>query len=185
MLASDWWGRTIEFRFVCRQRGPEHFRRQANIEQVLLNLVVNARDAMPQGGTLCLSVEKPGRSRPRAASHPEAGPGGFVVLTAQDTGCGMDEETQNRLFEPFFTTKPVGQGTGLGLATVYGIVKQHEGWIEVQSEVGVGSVFRVYLPALGEMPKPKSMAPKATAPAARRECIRGLEDEPQVCQKAG
>jgi len=117
------------------------------IEQVIVNLSVNARDAMLRGGTLKISVENMDVLSGQAKLHPEARPGHFVRVRIRDTGCGMDVTTLSHLFEPFFTTKEVGRGTGLGLATVYGIVKQHEGWIEVESEPGKGSTFDVYFPA--------------------------------------
>ncbi len=117
------------------------------IEQVVLNLVLNARDAMPNGGRITLTVAPQAIDASRLADHPRGRVGEFVCLEVTDTGCGMPEEVLNRLFEPFFTTKEAGKGTGLGLATVYGIVEQHGGWLEVSSRVGAGSVFRVFLPA--------------------------------------
>jgi CheY-like chemotaxis protein len=114
--------------------------------QVVLNLCLNARDAMPHGGRLTLSVQ-PERITPATVSlHPDGRSGEFIRLSVCDTGFGMSEEVKNRLFEPFFTTKPVGQGTGLGLPMVQGIVKQHGGWIELQSELGEGARFDLYLP---------------------------------------
>jgi PAS domain S-box-containing protein len=117
------------------------------MEQVVMNLCVNARDAMPGGGRLTLGTRRLDIDAESAKANPEARPGPFVCLTVTDTGTGMDEATMRHVFEPFFTTKEVGKGTGLGLATVYGIVKQHQGWVEVDSTVGKGSTFRVYLPA--------------------------------------
>jgi len=117
-----------------------------NIEQVLMNLVVNARDAMSRGGRVTISAAQVGIDAEYVRRNSEGSIGQFVCLSVTDTGCGMDLSTQARLFEPFFTTKDIGKGTGMGLATAYGIIKQHGGWIEVSSEVGVGSTFKVYLP---------------------------------------
>jgi len=118
------------------------------IEQVLMNLAINARDAMPQGGELTISTAEETIGPEFVQSNPQASPGRYACLTVADTGCGIPPEFLVRIFEPFFTTKEVGKGTGLGLATVYGIVKQHQGWITVQSEMGKGTTFRVYLRAL-------------------------------------
>jgi signal transduction histidine kinase/ActR/RegA family two-component response regulator len=148
------------------------------IEQVILNLVVNARDAMPNGGTLTISTNPVEMNDAYVQTHPEARLGAFVCLRVGDTGCGMDAGTMTRIFEPFFTTKEVGKGTGLGLATVYGIVKQHEGWIEVSSEVGKGSTFNVFLPASSA--PIKARPPESPVNAAVRggeETILVVEDE--------
>jgi signal transduction histidine kinase/CheY-like chemotaxis protein len=148
------------------------------IEQVIMNLAVNARDAMPNGGTLTISTSAVEITDAYVQTHPEARLGAFVCLGVSDTGCGMDSATLSRVFEPFFTTKEVGKGTGLGLATVYGIVKQHEGWIEVASEVGKGSTFTVFLPASGE--PVKAASPEAlpvTAVRGGHETILVVEDE--------
>ena len=147
------------------------------IEQVLLNLVVNARDAMPKGGQLAIKIAVSKVDSSRRGYHSESRAGDFVCLNVTDTGCGIDPETMRRIFEPFFTTKEVGKGTGLGLATVYGIVNQHQGWIEVDSESGKGSTFRVFLPATTEAAAAESE--KASRPVVRGgdETILVVEDE--------
>lgn len=152
---------------------------ESSVEQILMNLAVNARDAMADGGLLRISTGVTGLTDRAAERNPEARPGRFVVLTVADTGCGMDRQTLDRIFEPFFTTKPVGKGTGLGMSTVYGIVKQHEGWIEVESEVGRGTLFRIYLPAhaiTASEPRPVP-APVSRLAADGSETILVVEDE--------
>ena len=139
------------------------------IEQVIVNLAVNARDAMPKGGRLTIATHTEIVSPAEARSDPEARSGRFVTLTVTDTGTGMDPSTRERLFEPFFTTKEVGKGTGLGLATVYGIVKQHNGWIDVVSEPDQGSTFRVFVPVC------EAPAAAPTAPEPKQELPRGTE----------
>lgn len=118
------------------------------LEQILMNLAVNARDAMPTGGELTISTSEESIDGEYIAHHPQAVAGDYVCLSVRDTGCGIPPEILPRIFEPFFTTKEVGKGTGLGLATVYGIVRQHQGWISVYSEVGRGALFRIYFPAM-------------------------------------
>jgi signal transduction histidine kinase/CheY-like chemotaxis protein len=151
------------------------------LEQVVMNLAVNARDAMPKGGKLRILTSSKTFGQDYAQQHPDARSGKFVCLAVTDTGCGMDARTLERIFEPFFTTKEVGKGTGLGLATVYGIVKQHQGWIEVASEVGAGTTFKVYFPAIFN---PNEAAPAPIAPAVPvrggKETILLVEDEPVV-----
>jgi two-component system, cell cycle sensor histidine kinase and response regulator CckA len=138
------------------------------MEQVLMNLCVNARDAMANGGTLTISLELVQVEALRIRAHPGVKPGHFVCLSVGDTGCGIDEVMIQHIFEPFFTTKEVGRGTGLGLATVHGIVGQHKGWVEVESNVGAGSTFRVFLPAADQQPCD-------SAPIDKTELQRGHE----------
>jgi PAS domain S-box-containing protein len=147
------------------------------LEQVAMNLCINGRDAMPRGGKLTLATAVVDLDARLAQANPNARPGRFVCMSATDRGCGMDEKTLGRIFEPFFTTKPAGKGTGLGLATVYGIVKQHEGWIEVSSEAGTGSVFRVYLPVLSDAEPRVAETTTSETSRAGSETILLVEDE--------
>ncbi len=152
------------------------------IEQILMNLAVNAQDAMPNGGLLTRGVEGFNLDEDSAEQYPNMTPGEYVMLSVSDTGVGMSAATQRRLFDPFFTTKEVGKGTGLGLSTVYGIVKQHGGFVSVYSEVGKGSVFKLYFPRIS-----KPVVTTTDAATGREEPRSGkgevvliVEDNPMV-----
>jgi PAS domain S-box-containing protein len=150
------------------------------MEQILINLAVNSRDAMPKGGRLVIQTAAIDVSRADAQANPEARPGSFIRLKVTDTGCGIAPETIERIFEPFFTTKEVGKGTGLGLATVFGIVAQHHGWIEVESKLNSGTTFHIHLPRLAE--SGKALTELSHTPDVRggNETILLVEDEAPV-----
>jgi signal transduction histidine kinase len=174
-------GETITLQFEPPSKLPMVKGDVGMLEQVLMNLAVNARDAMPEGGILTITTAPVQIGPGYVQSHPDARPGSFLALQVSDTGCGMDTTTMTRIFEPFFTTKAVGKGTGLGLATVYGIVKQHEGWVDVDSEVGRGSTFTVFLPARSEpLPSGQTKAAPDTQVRGGKETILVVEDEPLV-----
>jgi two-component system, cell cycle sensor histidine kinase and response regulator CckA len=149
------------------------------IHQVIMNLALNARDAMPDGGRLEFQTMNVEFSEDNASAHPDALPGTFVLLTVTDGGQGISETTRQHIFEPFFTTKEVGKGTGLGLSTVYGIVRQSGGWIDVSSEVGVGTTFRVCLPRFDSISSPRKNEVSAVA-GGGGETILVVEDQEAV-----
>jgi len=146
------------------------------IEQVLMNLCINARDAMPDGGRLTVDMRAVVRTAPASAGGLA---GEYCCLAVSDTGCGMDEATKARIFEPFFTTKPAGKGTGLGLATVYGIVRQHRGWIEVESSPGAGTTFKIFFPLKDQATTVPSTAGAAPVTGGH-ESVLVVEDEPNL-----
>lgn len=140
-------GEGIGLRTTLAEQLPPVLGDSSSIEQVVTNLVVNAREALPEGGDIALGAEPISLDADAVRGNPEGRPGCFVVVTVSDNGCGIAPELMTRIYEPFFTTKPPGSGVGLGLSTVYALVRQHEGWIEVKSAPGTGTAFRVYLPA--------------------------------------
>lgn len=169
-------GEHITVELACEDALPEIMADAPSLEQITTNLVINARDAMPRGGRLRIATGAVDISAARAGQNPEAREGRFVRFSVTDTGHGMDESTRARIFEPFFTTREVGKGSGMGLASVYGIVKQHEGWIEVFSDPGQGASFFIYLPIC---------AAESTALARRplsgvKFTVLLVEDEPAV-----
>ena len=174
-------GEHIKLHCDCAAPSPGIQADPGLMEQLIMNLALNARDAMSQGGDLRLETQTVSLDAVHAERHPEARAGDFVCLTVRDTGQGMASEIMDHLFEPFFTTKAPGRGTGLGLATVYGIARQHEGWVEVESQLGVGTTIRVFLPLV---PLPAARLSAAT-PAEKEvqggtETVLLVEDEPAV-----
>jgi two-component system, cell cycle sensor histidine kinase and response regulator CckA len=147
------------------------------LEQVIMNLVLNARDAMPDGGLLNIETDNVDLDESYVRLHPGSSPGPYVKIVVQDAGCGMEAETLAHIFEPFFTTKAPGKGTGLGLATVYGIVKQSRGYVEVTSEPSRGSRFTVYLPRVGEPPIEVETPRADTEASVPQDTILVVEDD--------
>jgi PAS domain S-box-containing protein len=169
-------GPAVKLEVRCSPDLPPVLADPAGVNQVLLNLCLNARDAMPQGGTLTLEAEEVVVGDDGPPPHPDARPGLFVRLRAEDTGCGMPPEVQARVFEPFFTTKGPGKGTGLGLAIVAGVVRQHGGWVSCASSVGQGTRFDVYFPRAGA--RPAALLP------SRRRTVLVIDSDPQLLQLA-
>jgi two-component system cell cycle sensor histidine kinase/response regulator CckA len=174
-------GEQIEIRVVAAPDLRVAMIDPGQIEQVLMNLCLNARDAMPQGGRLIIETQNIEIDQEFCRAHPYARQGSFILLSVSDTGLGMDAATTERIFKPFFTTKEIGKGTGLGLATVYGVIKQHEGFIHLYSEPGRGTTFRVYLPASTgaaepRQPKQDEQVPKGTETILLAEDNEGLQE---------
>jgi two-component system cell cycle sensor histidine kinase/response regulator CckA len=174
-------GGRIELRFMTAPDLPTVMADRAQVEQVVLNLAVNARDAMPEGGILTLSTSLADLSKVSGAEWPGGRPGHYVELAVSDTGCGMDAGTMRHVFDPFFTTKPAGQGTGLGLSTVYGIITKAGGGITIESEEGRGATFHIYLPAI-HVPAPVPPARTPPPDADHGETILVVDDEPAVLE---
>jgi two-component system, cell cycle sensor histidine kinase and response regulator CckA len=172
-------GEDIELKIVAGSHLGRVKADSSQMEQVVLNLAVNARDAMPKGGRLIIATSDVEVDDAFARRHPPMAPGPYVRLTVSDTGVGMDPETQAHIFEPFFTTKEVGKGTGLGLATVYGVVKQSGGYVWVNSEKNCGTTFKVYLPRVQQAAETPPPSAPAEAPTGS-ETILLAEDEKEV-----
>jgi PAS domain S-box-containing protein len=173
-------GENVSLRTNLAPRLPAIEADATMMEQVIMNLSVNARDAMPGGGSLTIGTVPVMVSRAYVERNPEAREGTFVCLSVSDNGTGIEPDKLNKLFEPFFTTKEVGKGTGLGLATVYGIVKQHQGWVEVESELGKGSVFKVYLPASVKAVQARNGKAAPQQVKGGKETVLLVEDEAGV-----
>jgi CheY-like chemotaxis protein len=149
------------------------------LDQVLMNLAVNARDAMPHGGTILVATTSTVADEETARMRPGAAPGNYATLIVRDSGPGISPEVLPHIFEPFFTTKEAGKGTGLGLATVFGIVKQHRGWIDIQNEPGKGASFFIHLPMVDEWTR-ESPGEASAGPAGGTETVLVAEDDPIV-----
>jgi len=178
-------GEDIDITFLLNPKAHRCLLDPGQIEQVVLNLVVNARDAMPDGGRLTIETSNVSLDEAYVKHHPEAVTGPHLMLSVSDTGIGMTREVQAHLFEPFYTTKPVGRGTGLGLSTVYGIVKQSGGTIWVYSEPGQGTTFKLYFPEAvthSELPIRAAVTP---ADHSGTEAILLVEDDQQVRTTVG
>ena len=175
-LLSDSLGKDVELETNLATELANVFADPGQIEQVLMNLCVNARDAMPSGGRLALATSNAQFDTEACRTRPGIAPGEFVRLTVRDTGTGMDGETLGRIFEPFFTTKPPGRGTGLGLATVYGVVKQHGGYIEVSSKMGEGTTFQLLFPVSPPVASRNAEPAEAEPVSGGKETILLAED---------
>lgn len=174
-------GEHVEIEFRQKASLPAIYADASMIEQILMNLSVNARDAMPNGGHVTISTALETVHRAPTPMDPVARDGEFICLTFSDTGTGMDTQILGRIFEPFFTTKPAGKGTGLGLSTVFGIVRQHHGWLDVQSKPGHGTTFRIYIP-VSHQPAEKIDVAVDTNLRAGRETVLVAEDEEPLRQ---
>ena len=170
-------GEDVEFKAIFHNEKLYILADQNHIEQVIMNLVTNARDAMPEGGACTITLDRAELDDEFVAGHGYGKVGSYAVISFADTGCGMNEETRQRIFEPFFTIKEVGKGTGLGMAVVYGIVKQHDGYINVHSELGIGTTFEVYLPLIEPAASLKKTVTNIAYSAGGDETILLAEDD--------
>jgi CheY-like chemotaxis protein len=180
-------GEKFEIKLHCPDELPSVMADEGNMEQILINLVVNARDAMPEGGLIEITTESVTLDSTAAKLITEARAGQFVCLSVKDNGCGMDTQLLTRIFDPFFTTKEIGKGTGLGLSTIHGIVKQHEGWINVTSRVGCGTTYKIYFPTCNspaQPPAPPFVEQSSELESGKGETILVVEDEDSVREMA-
>ena len=173
-------GEDVEIRVLPDEKALTIFADVGQLEQVFMNLATNARDAMPQGGSFTIETTATELDYGFITTHGYGKPGNYAMITATDTGVGMHEETRKKIFEPFFTTKEVGKGTGLGLSMVYGTIKQHEGFINVYSEPGKGTTFRIYLPLIEAAATDEKTAAETAPPAGGTETILLAEDDPSL-----
>jgi len=173
-------GEHIEYVFLPETKHARVKADPGQIEQVVMNLAVNARDAMPSGGKLTVQIRVVAFDEEEARKRSPMSPGSYVLLSVADTGTGMDETTKAHIFEPFFTTKEVGKGTGLGLATVYGIVKQSGGFIWVESALGQGTTFEIYMPSAAEAVSEREKQAAPFAQPRGSETVLVVEDEEGV-----
>ncbi|HYC78957.1 MAG TPA: response regulator [Planctomycetota bacterium] len=175
-------GDDVALEFSFRVNVPPVYADLGMMEQILLNLAVNSRDAMPRGGVIRIATGVEEVTHADAETDGRKRPGAYVFVQVADTGCGIPAEHLSRIFEPFFTTKDVGKGTGLGLATVYGIVQQHQGWIDVESQPGAGAVFKIHLPASESGAVGPAASPPQPEVRGGTESILVVEDEPALRQ---
>jgi PAS domain S-box-containing protein len=173
-------GEQVELRCELAEALPPVWADQTGLEQIVMNLTLNARDAMPRGGRITIATAPVQITPADNELNPEAIPGEYILLSVTDTGTGMDAETRSHIFEPFFTTKETNKGTGMGLATVYGITKQHEGWIDVATELGKGSQFRVFLPITDRTAEPLPLSPDRINFTGDESTILIVEDDEAV-----
>jgi len=173
-------GEDIELVFHAQSQVGIILADSIQVEQVLMNLAVNARDAMPRGGRLIIETQDVYLDEEYARHHPDVKPGPYVMLAVTDTGIGMTKEVQEKIFEPFFTTKVEGKGTGLGLATIYGIIRQHKGHMHVYSESGKGTTFKIYFPQIEKTVDQKASDKKKRAVPEGMETILVVDDEPSI-----
>jgi len=184
-MLSRLMGEKFEVEVHCQSEIVSLRADEGGLEQILMNLVLNARDAMPDGGTVEIGSSIVTMTEADVLRNPDARPGRFACMRVKDHGHGMSAQIMSRIFDPFFTTKDVGKGTGLGLSTIHGIVKQHEGWVEVTSEVGKGSTFEVFIPACDNSPASAKPTDKTALPAeGKGEVILVVEDEIAVRELA-